>query len=32
MSLFATGLISGLVLESGDYFSQGALIMDGQIY
>lgn len=29
MSLFATGLISGLVLESGDYFSQGALIMDG---
>lgn len=29
MSLFAAGLISGLVLESGDYFSQGALIMDG---
>ncbi len=32
MSLFATGLISGLVLESGDYFSQGALILDGIIY
>lgn len=32
MSLFASGLVSGLVLESGDFFSQGALIVEGQVY